>query len=60
MRTLTQVLIALSVLGFILAVIGSLLPGEILNIESEGYSRACTNLALIAIALSVCFKEKQS
>ena len=55
-RVLTT-LIALSVLGFIVAVLGAIFGLEIFGVDPEGYSRACTNLALIAIALAVCFKK---
>ena len=57
MRNIIIVLICLSVLGFVLAVIASL-PGYNGPVVSEAFSRACTNLALIAIALSVSAKDK--
>ena len=57
MRNLAMVLIGLSALGFILAVISALVVGSpILGVTAEGFSRGCTNLALIAIALTVCSK----
>ena len=55
MQKLTMVLIGLSVVAFLLAVIGAFI-GPIVGISPEGFSRACTNLALIGIALSVCCK----
>ncbi len=55
MQKLIMVLIGLSVVAFLLAIIGAFI-GPILEISSEGFSRACTNLALIGIALSVCCK----
>jgi hypothetical protein len=58
MQTLVKVLISLSALAFVLAVIEVLFTGPIMNIVPESLSRACTNLAIIAIALSICFKEK--
>ncbi len=54
---IVKALIVLAGLGFVLAVIG-VIKGPILGVTPEGFSRACTNLALIAIALS--FKEKSS
>ena len=58
MRNLAMVLVGLSALGFILAVISALIVGSpIMGISPEGFSRACTNLALIAIALIVCSKD---
>ncbi len=55
MQKYTMVLIGLSVVAFLLAVIGAFI-GPIMEISPEGFSRACTNLALIGIALSVCCK----
>ena len=55
MRNIKILLICFSVLGFIIAVITSFV-GPIMGITAEGFSQACTNLALIAIALTVCFK----
>jgi len=56
MRNLITIIICFSVLGFIFAVI-SVFTGPIAGVPAEGFSRGCTNLALIAIALTVCFKK---
>ena len=56
MRSLGIALICLSALGFVLAVIAVIIGGPILGVPAEGFSRACSNLALIAIALCVCCK----
>ncbi len=56
MRNLTIILICLSALGFLLAII-SAYTGTITGIQAEGFSRGCTNLALIAIALGLWAKE---
>jgi hypothetical protein len=48
----------LAVLAFILAVIGAFFNLLIIRVSPEAFSRACNNLALIAIALAVCFKEE--
>jgi len=53
MRNIGVVLVCLSILGFVLAVISAFV-GTIFGVTAEGYSQACTNLALIAIALSLC------
>jgi hypothetical protein len=50
MSTLVKALIALSALAFVLAVVASF-GGPIVNTGAEAYSRASTNLALLAIAL---------
>jgi hypothetical protein len=51
MRKLAWVLIVLSALTFILGAIGALVPMYFYLITPEGFSRASSNLALIAIAL---------
>ena len=54
MAKLNMVLIGLSAIAFLLAVFGVLVSGSIMGIPPEGFSRACTNLALLGIAVSVC------
>ena len=55
MRNIILVLIGISILSFLLAVISTLSGGHLINLPSETYSRACNNLALVAIALSLRF-----
>jgi len=50
-----RTLIGLAALSFVLAVLGNLGFSVGLDVDPEGYSRACTNLALLGIGLSVCF-----
>ena len=46
-------------LAFLLAVIGSaIVAGDILGTSPEAFSRACSNLALLAIASSLCLNGK--
>ena len=52
------ILVALSVLSFVIAILTALFGLNIFRVSAEGYSFACTNFALIAIALAVCFKGK--
>jgi hypothetical protein len=52
MKALTMVLILFSAIGFVLAVYSAFV-GEIYGIPPEGFSRGCSNLALIAIALNL-------
>ena len=60
MRNFEIILIYLSALGFVFAVITSLAGGPfVLGITAEGFSYGSANLALIAIALSVCCKCKE-
>ncbi|MEW6410831.1 MAG: hypothetical protein AB1488_12120 [Nitrospirota bacterium] len=57
MRNIAMLLIGLSALGFVLALISVLVVGDpIVGVTAEGFSRGCTNLALIAIALGVWFR----
>lgn len=58
MSSLIKILIGLSGLAFVLAVIEVLFGFWILGLQPETLSRACSNLALIAIALSLVFKEE--
>lgn len=59
MRSLIWVLIALSALGLLLAVINVVFHVHVLGVTAEGYSRACSNLALVSIALHLVTKEKK-
>ena len=58
MRNIAMVLIGLSALGFVLAALSVLVVNAptIAGVTAEGFSRGCTNLALVAIALGVWFK----
>jgi len=56
MQKLGMALIGLAAVAFLLAIIGAF-TGSIIGISPEGFSRACTNLALLGIGLSVCFKQ---
>ncbi len=55
MQAIAKVLVYLAMVGFVMAVISSF-TGWIIT-SSEAYSRAATNLALIAIALFIGFKD---
>jgi hypothetical protein len=50
-------LIVLAALAFVMAVLESLFHFYVLT-SPEGFSRACNNLALIAIALAVCCRKE--
>jgi hypothetical protein len=54
MSTLVKALIGLAALAFVLAVVTHF-TGPIVKTQAEAYSRACTNLALLAIALVLTF-----
>ena len=57
MRNTVLVIIGLGALGFVLAAIATLTSTTILRVSPLGFSRGCTNLALIAIALCLWFRE---
>jgi len=57
MITLARAFTGLAVLAFLLAVVTNF-TGMLLGTPAEGYSRACTNLALLAIALVVVFDDR--
>ncbi len=59
MPGMAKLLVLLAALTFVLAVVGAW-TGTIVGIGAEAYSRACTNLALIAIAIVMVFKEEGS
>ena len=49
--------IGLSALAFLAAVLAILVGGgSLVGVDAEGLSRACTNLALVGIGMSMCFK----
>ena len=58
MDALAKLLIALAALAFLLAVVTALLGMPIVGVVPEGFSRACTNLALLAIGVRFCFTEQ--
>lgn len=57
MSGIAKLLIIASVVGFVLAVVAAY-AGKIVGVSAEGFSRACTNLALVAIALGVSWKPR--
>jgi len=56
MENLAKGLVALAVLSFIGAVLAGSMGGSIMDFPAESFSRACSNLALIAIALMLMGK----
>ena len=60
MPGIAKLFVLLALITFVLAVIGGAFTGPIFGIGAEAYSRACTNLALMALAIVVVFKEEQS
>jgi len=50
-RQLSWILVVLSAIAFIFAVLTAVTDLSIMELAPESYSRACNNLALLAIAL---------
>ncbi len=59
MPGIAKLFVLLALITFVLAVVGAW-AGTMLGIGAEAYSRACTNLALMAIAIVLVFKEEGS
>ena len=59
MSYLLKTLITLSIISFFIAAFGSVFKIDVLGVAPEGYSRACNNIILIAIALKVCLEPSQ-
>ena len=59
MSTLVKALIGLAALAFVLAVVTHF-AGPVVATQAEAYSRASTNLALLAIALVLAFGDRAS
>ncbi len=60
MPGMAKLFVLLALITFVLAVIGGAWTGNIMGIGAEAYSRACTNLALLALAIVMVFPEEQS
>ncbi len=60
MSGIAKTFVLLSFLAFVVAVLGGFAMGNIMGVGAEAYSRACTNLALMAMALVMVFKEEES
>ncbi|MBW2267670.1 MAG: hypothetical protein JRH16_03760 [Deltaproteobacteria bacterium] len=59
MDIIIKATVGLAGLAFVLAVVSAVVfAGKFLGVSPEAYSRACSNLALIAIGLAVGFKER--
>jgi|GEM_PF-1342862 len=57
MRNVALGLIVLAAVGLLSAIISVMMGESILGVSAEEFSRICSNLALIAIALAVWFKK---
>jgi hypothetical protein len=57
MAGIAKVLLILAVLGFLLAVASRLSLGIMMGVSAQGFSNGCTNLALIAIGISMIFPK---
>lgn len=58
MEGLVKGLVGLAALGFVLAILaGTVMGGDLMRIPAEAFSRASTNLSLLAIALILMGKK---
>ena len=57
MSTALKVVVILACLGFVIALLQVLFGFKLAGIDAEAFSRASSNLALIAIAAAVCLKK---
>ena len=59
MDMLIKIAIGAAAMAFVMAVISSVFAsGQVLGVVPEAYSRASSNLALLAIAATVCLNRK--
>lgn len=58
MSGLVKILALLAALAFVLAVITAFTGPIVVGVQAEGYSRASTNLALLALAFAFGWKEE--
>ena len=56
MENVTKGLVALAALTFVIGVLAGLTGGVLMGYPAESFSRACDNLALVAIALMLMGK----
>ena len=59
MKNIAMGLVVLSALGFLTAGAGAVVTGPIAGVSAEGFSRASTNLALLAMALIIVFPAEE-
>ncbi len=59
MKNIAMGLVVLAALGFLMAMVVVLVTGPIAGVSGEGFSRASTNLALLAMALIIVFPAEE-
>ena len=57
MSHVPKALVALAGLAFVLAAVGAFMGQTIMGMGPEGFSRACTNLALLAMGVSLAWNS---
>ena len=60
MSNAPKALVSLAALAFVLAAVGALMGQTIMGMGPEGFSRACSNLALLAMGVSLAWKSGSS
>jgi hypothetical protein len=59
MENMVKALVGLAVLSFVIGTVAGLLGGGLMDFPAESFSRACNNIALIAIAMMLMGKNGQ-
>ena len=60
MESVAKGLVGLAALAFVIGVIAGLMGGFVMGFPAESFSRACDNLALVAIALILMGSKGQA
>ena len=60
MENVAKGLVALAALAFVIGVFVGLMGGSLMGFPAESFSRACSNLALVAIAVMLMGKGQSS
>ncbi len=60
MENVAKGLVVLAALSFIGAVLAGLMGGALMGFPAESFSRACTNLAVVAIAVMLMGSKGQA
>jgi len=58
MDGIAKACVGLAALAFVGALVTSFTVGPLMGLPPESFSRACTNVALLALCLFICFKDE--
>ena len=60
MSNVPKALVSFAALAFVMAAVGALMGQTIMGMGPEGFSRACSNLALLAMGVSLAWNSGSS